>query len=394
MPNPSGPGPIAALERRMNPRELAIDDTPTHYYHEATGETGRFSREDPTESSEQAVRSPKGDAHSEGDLQREPVHGPVCEFVEKYLLHYNGGELHRAAKAACDLLDRGGKLFLTIAGAASTAELGKIIAPLIDNGSVLGVSCTGANIEEDIFRLVGHKDYVELPLYQQLSREDDQTLERHNLPRVTDSSIPETAMKVVEEGLEPRWRAAQQQGQRFFWHEPFYDLLNSGALVDKYQKDPAESWMVSAARKQLPIIVPGAEDSSMGNHFQVGMRDGTYRPTLCRSGHEYMVDFSRWYQAAQKAHEIGFLQLGGGIAGDCPICVVPLLTKDARLKAIKKWAYFCQITDATESYGGYSGAMPTEKISWSKLDPKTPAFCVHSDFTIAFPLLGGYVLGM
>jgi deoxyhypusine synthase len=90
---------------------------------------------------------------------------------------------------------------------------------------------------------------------------------------------------------------------------------------------------------------------------------------------------------------VGFFQIGGGIAGDFAICAVPTLIQDKKRDDVPFWGYFCQISDAATSYGGYSGAVPNEKITWGKLDVETPKFMIQSDATIVAPLIFGYVLG-
>ena len=92
-------------------------------------------------------------------------------------------------------------------------------------------------------------------------------------------------------------------------------------------------------------------------------------------------------------HSPGFFQIGGGIAGDFPICVVPLLRQDMQKTDTPMWGYFCQIGDSTTSYGSYSGAVPNEKITWGKLDLNTPRFMIESDATIVAPLVFAQVLG-
>ena len=103
-----------------------------------------------------------------------------------------------------------------------------------------------------------------------------------------------------------------------------------------------------------------------------------------------------WYLANNGAADgtpsVGFLQIGGGIAGDFAICAVPALVQDLKIET-PFWGYFCQITDAEVSYGGYSGAVPNEKITWGKLEAETPKFLINSDATIVAPLLFSYVLG-
>jgi deoxyhypusine synthase len=112
-----------------------------------------------------------------------------------------------------------------------------------------------------------------------------------------------------------------------------------------------------------------------------------------RSGIEYMIDLASWYQKTSAKASIGFFQIGGGIAGDFPICVVPMLHQDLRLPDIRLWGYFCQVSDSTTSYGSYSGAVPNEKITWGKLAVDTPKFVIESDATIVVPLIWARVLG-
>jgi deoxyhypusine synthase len=101
-----------------------------------------------------------------------------------------------------------------------------------------------------------------------------------------------------------------------------------------------------------------------------------------------------WYEENATGPGIGFFQIGGGIAGDFPICVVPLLKIDLKKeKETPIWAYFCQISESNASYGGYSGALPNEKITWYKLGEDTPRFVIESDATIVAPLIFAYVLG-
>jgi deoxyhypusine synthase len=115
-------------------------------------------------------------------------------------------------------------------------------------------------------------------------------------------------------------------------------------------------------------------------------------PTTVKSGIEYMVQLANWYQRESARRSIGFFQIGGGIAGDFPICVVPMLEQDLEIEDVPRWGYFCQISDSTTSYGSYSGAVPNEKITWGKLAADTPKFVIESDATIVAPLIFAYVM--
>jgi deoxyhypusine synthase len=107
-----------------------------------------------------------------------------------------------------------------------------------------------------------------------------------------------------------------------------------------------------------------------------------------------MMELASWYTATAPKSPIGFFQIGGGIAGDFPICVVPMLHQDLEYTEVKCWKYFCQISDSTTSYGSYSGAVPNEKITWGKLAAETPKYIIESDASIVAPLMFAYIMGM
>jgi deoxyhypusine synthase len=212
--------------------------------------------------------------------------------------------------------------------------------------------------------------------------------------RVTDTCIPEEeAMRRLETVVADEWQKADQNGERFFPHEFLFKIVREEKLRSAYQIDPRDSWVVAAAEKNLPIFVPGWEDSTLGNFFAARcMRRLIAKPTTMRSGIEYMIQLAEWYRETSKKQSIGFFQIGGGIAGDFPICVVPMLEQDLRLTDVRLWGYFCQISDSTTSYGSYSGAIPNEKITWGKLGKDTPRFIIESDATIVAPLIFSYVM--
>lgn len=321
--------------------------------------------------------------------------GEISKFLRHHYRHFNSAVLVDAAEAYRSHLGNGGSMMITLAGAMSTAELGLSLAEMIRADKVQAICCTGANLEEDVFNLVAHDHYVRIPHYRHLSPEQEESLLEQHLNRVTDTCIPEhEAMRRVEEYVLARWRVADAAGERCFPHEFLYASLNSGELEPSYQIDPADSWLVAAAARNLPLYVPGWEDSTLGNFFAAACLRGEIRNrTTVRSGIEYMMHLAEWYRHTSDASPIGFFQIGGGIAGDFPICVVPMLEQDLRYDDVERWAYFCQISDSTTSYGSYSGAVPNEKITWGKLAAATPKFVIESDATIVAPLIFAYVLG-
>jgi deoxyhypusine synthase len=319
---------------------------------------------------------------------------PISGFIRHHYRHFNAAALVDAAEAYTKFISGGGKMLVTLAGAMSTAELGISLAEMIRQGKVHAISCTGANLEEDVFNLVAHNHYERIPNYRDLTPADEQKLLNKHLNRVTDTCIPEEeAIRRIEGAALELWQKADQSGERFFPHEFFYKLLLSGELEKYYQIDPKDSWLLAAAQKNLPIIVPGWEDSTLGNIFASHCIRGTVKNVhTVRSGIEYMMYAADWYREVTADTTIGFFQIGGGIAGDFPICVVPMLRQDLELDHIPLWGYFCQISDSTTSYGSYSGAVPNEKITWEKLAEDTPKFIVESDATIVAPLIFAYIL--
>ena len=319
---------------------------------------------------------------------------PISDFIEKHYLHFNAASLVDAAKGYNTHLAEGGKMMVTLAGAMSTAELGKSFAEMIRQDKVAIISCTGANLEEDIMNLVAHSHYKRVPNYRDLTPQDEWDLLEQGLNRVTDTCIPEEeAFRRLQSKIFKQWKGAEEAGERFLPHEYMYKMLLSGDLEQFYEIDPANSWMLAAAQKNIPIIVPGWEDSTMGNIFASYCIKGELQPSTMKSGIEYMTFLADWYVKNSEGKGVGFFQIGGGIAGDFPICVVPMLYQDMEMDKIPFWSYFCQISDSTTSYGSYSGAVPNEKITWGKLDMDTPKFIIESDATIVAPLVFAYVLG-
>jgi deoxyhypusine synthase len=266
---------------------------------------------------------------------------------------------------------------------------------MIRQDKVQIISCTGANLEEDVFNLVAHDYYERVPNYRELTPEQEQGLLERHMNRVTDTCIPEMeAMRRIENVILEEWVKADQSGEAYFPHEFFYKILLSGKLDASFQIDPKNSWLLEAAKKNLPIIVPGWEDSTLGNMFAGHVISGDVKNVhTVRTGIEYMMFLAEWYtQNATEESTIGFFQIGGGIAGDFPICVVPMLHQDLQRTNVPLWGYFCQVSDSTTSYGSYSGAVPNEKITWGKLGMDTPKFIVESDATIVAPLIFAIVL--
>ncbi|MCW5828802.1 MAG: deoxyhypusine synthase family protein [Deltaproteobacteria bacterium] len=318
--------------------------------------------------------------------------GPIRNFMDRNYRHFNAGETVRAAQGYIRHLEQGGKMMITLGGAMSTAELGITLAEMIRQDKVHAITCTGANLEEDVFNLVAHDDYRQVPDWRNLSAKDEEKLLMDGFNRVTDCAFPETVIRDIQGVMEGYWKEASATGKGFFPYEYFYRGFEEGVWKDKNHVPWENSWLYAAWQKKLPIFTPGWEDSTLGNIFSSTLIDGITKPCAIRTGPEQMVALHDWYLATTKKNSIGFFQIGGGIAGDFPICVVPMIRQDLEMDC-PLWGYFCQITDATTSYGGYSGAGGNEKITWEKLAVDTPKFEINSDATIVAPLIFAYILG-
>jgi deoxyhypusine synthase len=323
--------------------------------------------------------------------------GAIRSFMERNYLHFNARETVAASQAYERHIDAGGKMLVSLAGAMSTAELGISLSRMIRAGKVHAISCTGANLEEDLFNLLAHDDYEVIEDWRALSVGEETALYERGMNRVTDTCIPEGVVRLVEDALVGHWSRACERGERKLPYQFLYDVLRSGELAPHYQIDPKDSWLIAAQEEDIPVYSPGWEDSTTGNIFAASViKQAVPNHQCCVTGTEQFADLIHWYLANNgetKGHpSVGFFQIGGGIAGDFAICVVPSIIQDLN-RATPFWGYFCQITDAEVSYGGYSGAVPNEKITWGKLAADTPKFLIKSDATIVAPLMFGYVLG-
>jgi len=311
---------------------------------------------------------------------------PVLQFVLRNYKNFNARATRDAIIAYWRHVERGGRMFWAVAGAMSSAQLGITLAPAIRAGLIHGLSVTGANLEESLFRLVAHDHYQDFPDYRYFTKQDDTRILEDRMRRVTDTSIPEDeAFRAVEKFIVPMWKRAGERGERRFWHEYFYELIQAIG-PDLIQGAADECWLLAAAQARLPVVVPGYEDSTFGNIFASHVKNGECSAAIARSGIEYMAAFYDQYRELSAGAGVGFFQIGGGIAGDFPICVVPSIKYDLE-QPVKPWAYFCQISDSTTSYGSYSGATPNEKITCDKLTAETPMFVIESDATIVAPLM-------
>ena len=317
----------------------------------------------------------------------------LVSFMEANFSHFNAGETLRAAKGYHRFIaQKDGLMMVSLAGAMSTAEIGKTLAPLIRAGLVHAICATGANIEEDIFNLIGNSRYKLQSDWRYLTMEQDAETLAEGFNRVTDTCIPEDVMLEVHEALLEIWQDAERHNCRYFHWEYFYQLIRSGFFDQRNDVPHTDSWLLAACEKKIPVYTPGAEDSTLGNMFCADVMLGKLMShSILKSGTEQFAHLTEWYRTNDRHHPIGFFQIGGGIAGDFAMCVVPSIIQD-HVTACRHWQYFCHIGDAVTSYGGYSGCPPNEKVTWHKLDADTENYTVNSDASLVAPMIFQYVL--
>ncbi len=328
---------------------------------------------------------------------------PVSTYAERVLRHCNGGSTLQSALWLKEHLANGGKLVVTLAGALSSFQIGVTLAELIRKGKVHMVSATGANHEESYYRYVAHSHYAYIPRYTELTPEQEAELRDAGLRRITDTFLPEDeSVRIMEPHLLKMWKKAEKEGKSYFPHEYFRELYAQNLIKPDPAANPGDSWTRAAYEKKIPIVVPGFEDSTMGNVFASYTYTGKHRnknnptvdPRVMKTGLDYMTMLYDWYMEESKDAPIAFLQLGGGIAADFPICVVPSLKHDLQQHKVRDWAGFIEIGSSPMSYGSYSGAGGKEKITWDKLSTKSYFQIIQSDVTVAFPWIAAILLDL
>ena len=208
----------------------------------------------------------------------------IKNFVNDHFKHFNAATLADAAKGYDKHLNEGKKMLISLAGAMSTAELGKSLAEMIRKNKVHIISCTGANLEEDLMNLVAHSKYKRVPNYRDLTPKDEKELLNKGLNRVTDTCIPEEeAFRKLQKHVFQVWKKAENQGKRFFPHEFLYQIILSGELEQYHEIPEKDSWMIAAAKQNLPMVVPGWEDSTLGNIFASYCIKGELNPNTMKS---------------------------------------------------------------------------------------------------------------
>lgn len=348
---------------------------------------------------------PERNVKSSGSLSKfiKNAKMPVSAFAQKTLTNINAGATMQTALWLKNHLKKGGKIIVTLAGALSSFQIGVMLAELIRKNKVHLVSATAANHEESYYRYAAHSHYAYIPRYTELTPKQEAELRDAGLRRITDTFLPEDeSVRIMEPHLLKMWQEAENTGEKYFPHEYFRRLFSEKLIKPDPKANPLDCWAYAAFQQNIPIVVPGFEDSTMGNIFSSYTYQGRYKKKgdiiisgdIMKSGPEYFHLLYDWYMTTAKQCPIAFLQLGGGIAGDFPICIVPSLKHDLKLSKVRPWAGFIEVGSSPMSYGSYSGAGGKEKITWDKLAPESYYQIIQSDVTVVFPWIAAVLLGL
>ncbi len=340
---------------------------------------------------------------------------PVTNFLVHTKRHCNGGKTVDAGLRLRDHVNNGWKMFLTMAGAGSSFQQGILISELIRTNKLHGISVTGANLEESLYRLVAHSNYAYIPDYVELTPQQEEELRKAGFRRITDTFLPEEeSVRKILPAMESLRRESEKNGESLLWHEYFFRLFERNMIEFDPAANVDDCWLYQAWKHKIPVFVPGLEDSTMGNIFthasykgtheflsQYTLEDGSIDMHIVKPGVAYMHRMAEWYLDNTKDTSIAFLQLWGGIAADFPICVVPHIKHDYlhaapdadKEKFVKSWAAFIEIHSSPMSFGSYSGAGWKEKITWDKFTPDAFGVQIFGDYTEHFPDIAAIMLG-
>ncbi len=352
----------------------------------------------------------------ERDYQPQPK-TPISNWLVNTKRHCNGGRTVDAGLWLKQHCDDAGKIFLTMAGAGSSFQMGIVIGELIRAGKIAAISVTGANMEESLYRLVANSHYAYIPDYNELTETEEKELDRAGLRRITDTFLPEDeSVRIVLDSLMTLWREAETTGNHLLWHEYFFKLFEREMIKFDPTANPDDCWLYQCWLHNVPVFVGGVEDSTMGNIFAWASYNGNHlflkgykaenkaekplNPNIAHHSFRYMHRLAEWYMDEATEKPLAFVQLGGGIAADFPICVVPHLKKDyladepieTQESEIPAWAGFIEIHSSPMSFGSYSGAGGKEKITWSKLEPGAFICQIYGDYTEHFPDIAALIL--
>ena len=310
----------------------------------------------------------------------------LTEFVNDYLLAYNGGRLREACQLfARRILQPDVTVGVTLSGALTPTGLGvAAVVPLIQAGFVDWIVSTGANLYHDMHRALGFELVGSTPFV------DDVALRDQKLIRIYDILFDAAVLYKTDEFLAETIRAPEFQ-RHMGTAEMHHHLGRYLRERERVLGIPHPSVLGAAYEAGVPVYTSSPGDSS------IGMNVAAQR----LRGNQLQIDPERdvnetaavVYEAKKSGGRSAVVIFGGGSPKNFILQTEPQLQEIMGI-AEAGHDFFVQVTDARPDTGGLSGATPSEAVTWGKIDPdQLPDTVVcYADSTIALPLLTAYAL--
>ena len=271
------------------------------------------------------------------------------------------------------LLDKDCTTILCLAGSLVSAGLKNTIADLIKHNMIDVVVSTGAIVvDQDFFEGLGFNHY------RGFVNADDEQLRELMIDRIYDTFIDEEDLRVCD--MTVKKIADYMEPGAYSSREFIYEM---GKYLHKNKKN-AQSFVLEAYKKDVPIFCPAFSDSSAGFGlvFHQTQKKGKNVAIDC------VKDFRELTEIKVKSKDTGIIMIGGGVPKNFvqdTVVAADILGVNAPMHK-----YAVQLTVADERDGALSGSTLKEAHSWGKVDQGFEQM-VYGEATVNFPLLASYV---
>ncbi|AHB89359.1 deoxyhypusine synthase-like protein [Thermosynechococcus sp. NK55a] len=313
----------------------------------------------------------------------------LTELIDKYFTAYNSARL----REICQLLSQ--RVFqpevtvgLSLSGAMTPTGLGiSALAPLVRAGFVDYIISTGANLYHDIHYALGMDLYAAHPFV------DDVQLRKESKIRIYDIIFDYDVLLETDAFLRQVLRSETFQ-RRMGTAEFHYHLGRYVCELEVQRGQPHSCLLATAYECGVPIYTSSPGDSSIGMNVAAIALEGSklmIDPAIDVNETAAIAYFAR--EAAEGKGKSAALIIGGGSPKNFLLQTQPQIHEVLGLEE-RGHDYFIQITDARPDTGGLSGAVPSEAVSWGKVDPQglRDTVVCYTDSTIALPILTAYCL--
>ncbi len=282
---------------------------------------------------------------------------------------FQGRNLALARDIWVKMLEDDTTIFFGLAGAMVPAGMRKIISSLIEKRMIDCLVSTGANLFHDCHETLG------MFHYQGSEIVDDIELFNKGIDRIYDVFASEEEFRKTDEFIMD-WAATIKDRCPITTREFFYLLGRELSTSGK-----TEGILTSAYKAGVPIYCPAIGDSSIGIAVATGIRNGIYDFTF-----DVLNDLLETTDIAGKAKDTGVIYIGGGTPKNF-IQQTEIVTAFFNNCPSKGHKYAIQITTDAPHWGGLSGCTFKEAQSWGKISKNAMNVSLHSDATIALPII-------